>query len=102
MEEIFTLMTFGINKKARCVDRPRLWGLFKTEDAAIARVRDNSGCGSLDEGGYYTHCLIEAVKLNTCAETRVVAWFEWSRNDDKWLKTRTPAWLENQCNFTVG
>jgi len=101
MKEIFTLTTFSIKGRAKCMDRPRVVGWFETKEQAVAYIESESSL-HLWEEGFYTHLLVERVSPGVYPETKDVAWYFWDKKRDGWTKIYRPQQFENTCNFSIG
>ncbi len=79
-------------------DFPRVFGYYLTQQQAIdAVINDKTG---MDESGYYTHMVIEAVPPGAYAMASVVCWFEWK--EDQWKRCAPPKDMNHICNHAMG
>lgn len=101
MKEIFTLTSFAINGRHKCMERHRVVGWFETQAQAMEYV-DSVNSRPLWEAGFYTHLLVERVTSCVYPETKDVAWYVWDKKTDKWSKIYRPQQFENACNFSIG
>lgn len=56
--------------------------------------------GSFDEGGYYSHCVIECIGPGIHAGCTTVKWYEFSGG--VWRHIDAPSWSAGLCSFGIG
>lgn len=102
MDSIFTVTTFRINKRGKCFEFSRVVGWFPSSSQALDFVQTTDAAKSLEEDRYYSHLLIEEVAAGVYPQTKDVAWFEWSAQQDNWMQIHRPPYFQDQCNFSIG
>jgi hypothetical protein len=96
----YTLVTLGI--KDGVVVRDRLIGVYLKKKDAIKNIRENTF--DLYECGYYSHALVEAIRLNTlyaAFNEEPIEWYKWESDEETggYQPTVCPAEYEMVCGW---